>query len=536
MLKTKFISSLDKPFTDESFDNYSAISKITALKGERVSFQLLYTNEKDEVSKSLLICRTELCGSMAKYASIRELKTVAVHKPVGGVFDDNYLRTSPGIYPDLLYPLPEGGHFAAARNILNSHWIDIAIPEDYDEQLIGSTLTVKIYSEDELISENTIDIEVINAVLPPQKLIHTQWFSNESIIAYYNVKNGSAKHYEIMENYLTVAAKNGMNMVMLPVFDLANIKKNGGKYYFSFSKLNRFIEMCDRIGIEYLEIPHFFMPGKVDKAAAITYTENGELKSFGESASTDPEYISFLRAFLKAFISYMKKRGDDKRCYFHIADEPSLECIDMFRKAKESVADLLEGYNVVDAIFDIEFWEQGLVTTPVPVTSHIAPFLDAKVENLWTYYCMGPQIEYSNRFVSQKGACTRSIGMQMYKFGIKGFLHWALNYYYGGDTPGLVNPYVELSGKNWVPAGDSFSVYPAPDGTCYESIRLLILHDAFQDIRAMDLCESLYSHDEVVCAIEEELGAKLEFSVCAKSTEQMDRIRDRINRMIKGKV
>ena len=120
MLKTKFISSLDKPFTDESFDNYSAISKITALKGERVSFQLLYTNEKDEVSKSLLICRTELCGSMAKYAAIRELKSVAVHKPVGGVFDDNYLRTSPGIYPDLLYPLPEGGHFAAARPALTA--------------------------------------------------------------------------------------------------------------------------------------------------------------------------------------------------------------------------------------------------------------------------------------------------------------------------------------------------------------------------------------------------------------------------------
>lgn len=536
MIKTKFILSLEKPFTDESFDNYSSISQITALKGERISVQLLYTNEKGEDDKFLLICHAELSGNMAKYASMREVKSVAVHKPVGGEIDDNYLRTKPGIYPDLLYPLPEGGHFAAARNILNSHWIDIAIPEDYDESL-DSTLTVKIYSDDnKLIAENTINIEIINAVLPPQKLIHTQWLSNESLTAYYNIKNGSARHYEIMENYLSVAVKNGMNMVMLPVFDLANIKKSGSRYYFSFSKLNRFIEMCDKLGIKYLEIPHLFMPGKVDKAVSIPYTENGELKNFSETASTDPEYISFLRAFLKAFISYMKKRGDDKRCYFHIADEPSLECIDTFRKAKESVADLLEGYNVIDAIFDIEFWEQGLVTTPVPVTSHIDPFLNAKVENLWTYYCTGPQSKYSNRFISQKGACTRSIGMQMYKFGLKGLLHWALNYYYGGDTPGLVNPYVELSGKNWVPAGDTCSVYPAPDGTCYESMRLLMLHDAIQDIRAMELCEELYSHEEVVNAIEEELGTTLEFSVCAKSSEQMNRIRERINQMIKEKV
>ena len=100
----------------------------------------------------------------------------------------------------------------------------------------------------------------------------------------------------------------------------------------------------------------------------------------------------------------------------------------------------------------------------------------------------------------------------------------------------MVHPYVELSGKNWVPAGDTFSVYPAPDGTAYESVRLLLFHDAIQDIRAMELCETLYSHAEVVAAIEEELGTELRFSVCAKSTEQMLRIRRRINDMIKARI
>ena len=57
-----------------------------------------------------------------------------------------------------------------------------------------------------------------------------------------------------------------------------------------------------------------------------------------------------------------------------------------------------------------------------------------------------------------------------------------------------------------------------------------------QDIRAMELCETLYSHDEVVRAIEEELGCELRFSVCAKSTEVMGAIRERINQMIKARL
>lgn len=536
MIKTKIIASLDKVFCDETFEAFEELSDLTALKGERISVQLLYTYERDEENRSFVVYHAKLCGNLAQYATIREVKSVAVHKPVGIKFDDNYLRTTPGIYPDLLYPLPESGHFAAAEKILNTLWIDIRIPQEYAVCSEAGELTVQIYRKDTQVTENSIKLEVLDAVLPPQKLIYTQWYSDSSVLGYYGVQKGSRRHYEIMANYLTTAARNGMNMVMLPVFNLANIQKNGERYRFSFAGLGKFIQMCNQIGIRYLEIPHLFTPGDLSGAAEIPYTENGVAKTFADTPSTDPEYLHFLRQFLKAFLAYMKRRGDDQRCYFHIADEPSLKYMERFRQLKEAVADILEGYHVIDAIFDIEFWQEGLVTTPVPITDHIDPFLEADVAELWTYYCTGPQTRYSNRFIAQKGACTRSIGMQLYKYGLKGFLHWALNYYYGGDTPGMVHPYVELSGKNWVPAGDTFSVYPAPDGTAYESVRLLLFHDAIQDIRAMELCETLYSHAEVVAAIEEELGTELRFSVCAKSTEQMLRIRRRINDMIKARI
>ena len=43
---------------------------------------------------------------------------------------------------------------------------------------------------------------------------------------------------------------------------------------------------------------------------------------------------------------------------------------------------------------------------------------------------MGPGAGgYSNRFIAMPSYRTRSIGMQMFGYGIKGFLHWGYNFY-----------------------------------------------------------------------------------------------------------
>ena len=41
MIFTKIISALEKPFADEKLDDYAELSRISALRGEAISFQLL---------------------------------------------------------------------------------------------------------------------------------------------------------------------------------------------------------------------------------------------------------------------------------------------------------------------------------------------------------------------------------------------------------------------------------------------------------------------------------------------------------------
>jgi hypothetical protein len=77
-------------------------------------------------------------------------------------------------------------------------------------------------------------------------------------------------------------------------------------------------------------------------------------------------------------------------------------------------------------------------------------------------------------------------------------------------------------------------VYPGLDGSVLESIRLLTLEEALQDVSAFKLCEKLYSKERVIKEIEDILGEEITFERCAHSTEEMLTIRERINALIKA--
>ncbi len=553
MLKTKITSSLEKVFLDNTTEDFPALEKIGALRGERLSFQLVYRFEDAVIDTGCIFLKATLEGALGQYAKIYAVKQLPVTKPVyPDRYDDAYIKTEPGLYPDLLEPMSDEICFKVTENSTDALWIELNIPDD--ENFSGEyPLTLTVFDEKgEKLTENTISVEVIPATLPEQKLIFTQWFYCDCLAQYYKVPVWSKRHFEIIENFAKMAVSLGINTLLTPVFtppldtavggerlttQLVKIKKRGEKYTFSWTLLDKWIDMCDRVGIKNLEISHLFTQWGATHAPKIIAEVDGEEKRiFGwETDAHGEEYRKFIREFLSAFISHMKKRGDDKRCFFHISDEPTEEQLEDYGKSKSIVSDILDGYVIMDALSSYEFFEKGIVKTPIPANDHIKPFIENNVKNLWTYYCCVQCLNVSNRLVAMPSCRNRSIGMQMYKYNIVGFLHWGYNFYCSQYSIKEINPYLELSGEKWVPAGDPFSVYPAKDGTAHPSLRAIVFFDALQDMRAMQLCESLYSHDEVVGAIEEALGFDIEFDKCAKSAAEILRMRETINAMIKAK-
>ena len=557
MLKTKIVSSLTKVYTDTVLEELVPFKKISALKGERISLQLVTQYVKEAGDGKFMerkLYTPRLIGTLSRYATLREVRNVGVEFPtLPDLADEDYERFTPGLYPDLLRPLSYGGKVNARTLFPSAIWIEVEIPEDLKE--IGeSAITVELVN-DEGVTEasETLTVEVINATLPKQELIMTQWFHCDALANYYDLEVWSEKHWKTIENFARVAVKNGINMLLTPTFtppldtqiggerlttQLVEVTVTDGKYSFNFDLLDRWVQMCDRIGVKYFEITHLFTQWGAKHAPKVMATVDGEYKRiFGwDTDACADEYISFLRQFLTEFIAHMKKNGNDKRCYFHISDEPVKDQIESYCKAKASIADIIDGYVTMDALSDYQFFERGVVTTPISNINSIASFIDKGVPNLWAYYCCGECARVSNRFIAMPSARNRSIGMQLYKYDIVGFLQWGYNFFANQNSSDTIDPFTNVSGDSWVPAGDSVSVYPGFRGEALESLRLVVFHDALQDMRAMKLCESLYSKDEVVSAIESVFGKELTFYTCANKAETMLAIREKINEMIKNKV
>lgn len=564
MLLTKIISSQEKVFIDDNFDRFPTCESLCALGGEVLNFQFIYTDSEEQQLPVRPFCEVVVDGELKECVTLRDVRSLPVERPtLPGIVDSNYERMTAGIYPDILTPLRYGGLTIISRSKLRSIWVELKIPENYSGE---STLDFSVFLRScavgdtgeeffagELLAKNSIKITVLPASLPAQKLLHTQWFYPDCLASYYRVEAWSEEHWKIVEAFAKVAAERGRNMLyttlltpalnVLPPYERKNCQLVGvevvdGEYVFNFDNVGRWIEMCDRIGIKYFEISHFYDQHKAEHSAKVYATVMGEQKQIftWDTMADDPEYVRFLRALIKEFLSYMKKRGADKRCFFHIADEPHIDDLEHFNKIKNNISDLLEGYTIMDALSNIEFYNIGAVTEPVPVTSHVMPFIEAGVKDLWVYYACNQVVDYSNCYLAMPSYRTRSIGMQIYKYKIKGFLHWGYNYYNNRASGDAINPYLDLSGEDWVPAGDTFIVYPENDGTPLESIRLMTMEEAMQDIRAMELAEQYYSHSEVVSAMEKALGDEITFERCAHSAEEMLRVREAVNELIRKAV
>ena len=549
MLKVKTVSALEKAFADQKIEEFRELKKISALRGERVAFQILHIDEDSTTNHEL--ATFTYGGELAKYATVRTVMSVPVMLAVYPTTKcDNFLRKAPGMYPDLLIPMHYENSLTVYPNALGAVYVEIDIP---DEGVVGECDFTAEISYAGKTENLTFTVEVIDAKIPENELFVTQWFHCDCLAQYYNVPVWSEEHWRIVEAFVTVAVKNGINLLLTPVFtppldtkiggerltnQLVGITLEGGKYSFDFTLLTRWIEMCDRCGIKYFEIAHFFTQWGAKHAPKIMATVDGEYKKiFGwETDAHGDEYREFLNAFIPALLSFMKARGDDKRCLFHVSDEPTLPNLESYKQSKAMVADMLQGYTVMDALSNYDFYRDGIVTTPIPANNHIAPFIENKTPNLWTYYCCAQYEGVSNRFLAMPGARTRSIGMQMYKYDIVGFLQWGYNFYNNRYSVNPINPYLDQSGDNFVPAGDMYSVYPAESGEAYESLRICTFFDALQDIAAMKLCEKYYNKEEIVDAIERVFGGEIRFDVCARESSQMHAVRECVNEMIKKKV
>ncbi len=558
------VSSLEKVFAD-SRPAPLACKKLTALQGERVSFQVVYTVTDGHNGGQWQHFTLEVEGAPSP-ARLRSVELMPSEYPCWQERDRNYLRTSPGLYPDLL--LPSDGRVLPIPEQFRSVWVDIPLegvrPGTYtvtvsagaDETTMLGNGVPKDGSQ--AVAQNWSDsltLEVIGARLPEQTLLHTEWFHADCLANHYHAEPWSEEHWRIVGNYIRFAGEEcGINMLLTPIFtppldtvvggerttvQLVDVAIENGEYRFDFTKLGRWCGLCREAGIGHLELAHLFTQWGAYATPKIMAEENGEQKRiFGwDVPATSPEYRRFLESFLPALLGYLHGLGYTKeQLHFHISDEPNEDHLDSYLAAKKQAEDLLEGYRVMDALSSYEFYKRGLVKHPVPADDHIQPFIDNGVPGLWTYFCCAQSKDVPNRFFSMPSSRNRVMGVLMYLYDIEGFLHWGYNFYSCKYSLHPVDPYRTTDCEFSFPSGDAFLVYPAEDGTPLSSIRNQVQMEGYYDLRALRLLESMTDRAFVEALIHEGLEGKLTFKKYPIGAEWLLRLRDRVNQEIAKRV
>ncbi|MBQ4592475.1 MAG: DUF4091 domain-containing protein [Clostridia bacterium] len=544
-LQMKLVSSLEKCFLDDAMETKTEKTRFVMFGNEKLSLQVMYRAQVQDEGIANYTCPFRLGGALAPYASVRLVANIPNQYPTYNVSPGGeFLRTEPGLYPDLIRPLPYHDRISLPHNQTHALWVDVRLPEDFAAGTYDLSLTV--LHRNEPIGTVTAEITVLAAKLPAQTLIHTEWFYTDCIANYYHTRAFSNQHWKHIEGFLRTAVENGINMILTPVFtpeldtyvggerlttQLVDIELTGDDTYtFGFEKLHRWIDLCLECGVEYFEIPHFFTQWGAKAAPKIIVKVNGRRqKYFGwHTESTGEKYKNFLAQFIPALVQEFKKRGLYHKCFYHISDEPSLSALDHYRKCKEMVAPYLKGYPIIDALSELEFYTSGAIDKPVPNTRSAHKFHEAGVPGLWTYYCGGGRAGVADRSVSMPTHRTRMLGVQLYYYNIEGFLHWGYNFYNTRHSYSVLDPYANPDGSYFNPAGDCFLVYPGTDGTAWPSLRLNALREAVDDIRALRLYEEKFGREAAEALILEGTDGTFSFTHYPTDPMYLTNLREKI--------
>ena len=502
-----------------------------ALKGQRISYQICLQSEPNYFAKIEVI--SPLKDYVEVFVEKEVYMDVPVNSPEAPKYADEFITLEPGFMPEVLVPVAEQNNIVRVRPKTTVLWINVNVPENIDagkfDICIQASLSTTLSSDvpDSGVISTKMELEVLDVVLPEQKIIYTRWFHTDCIATQHNVEIYSEQHWILIEEYIKRATSVGINMILVPAHtppldtaigttrpcvQLVDIEKKGDTYTFDFTKFKRFVDICKRNGVKYYEMAHLFSQWGAKCAPNIKVTENGKTDyMFGwHVAATDPKYIEFLKQYIQAISDELKKEGIDKYTYFHVSDEPTTPNMAGYETAVNILKPIIGDSKIFDALVHVEFYEKGLVTCPVTSVGSIHDFLPYNIEDQWVYYCDGPIFGYTNSYLTNPSAKIRILGAQIYKYDIKGFLHWGLNFYYCGGSIHLLNPYLTTSSDGIFSSGSAYILYPSSTGA-YNSISGEITFQAMQDTRLLDALAQKYGREKAVELIDKFAERDLRF-------------------------
>lgn len=461
---------------------------LEAARGEKLAFQVAFRTKPSEHAIAVKATASAPDGLTMQvrrvgFVPVPQFNTDTPAEELDGV---GYI---PGYVPDPLFPEAE---IIADGNETNAFWITVTVSKD---TVPGSyPITVTLSSQEE---KTALTAEI---VIHPARAVARRDFAllhllhADALCDWYQVELTQDGFWRIFESYLANCVAHGQDTVYVPLFtppldgvkrptQLLGVHCRNGRYQFDWTLVRRWVETCRRHAITGFEWTHFFTQWGVRNALRV-YQGRGETARLLWPAETEalaPVYRDFLTQFLPRLHRFLQAEKLLDCSLFHLSDEPHTEHYEAYRAAREMLREFAPWMRIGEALSDLNFARSGLVEVTVPITRTVMDFVREGF-NPWVYYCCEPRGYFLNRLLDTPLIKVRMSGWLFYRTRVRGFLHWAMNYWYQNQTTRLIDPFTVSDGLSWPnwAHGDPFVVYPGPEGPL-DSLRWEVFAESMQD-------------------------------------------------------
>lgn len=504
----KICNELVKIDSFTRLDSISSLNKMTVSKNQIASFQIVLE------PKTFSIVNVSDNPALTDKIGASRYRIEVISEYDADLYNVLTLEDENGIeYCDILTHQPFVEH---KGNMPCSVWVDLKINKKESSDVVVNVYHTVSTNDENLVYSDTINVEVLNVEIPCPKdysIYVDLWQHNSNIARYYEVPLWGDSHFEILEKVVQTLSDIGQKSVMIIASEcpwngwgthifskdgsvlyehsIISLKRSkDGKLYADFSYMQRYIDLCNRYGINgdisvygllgVWNLPLF--PSRTTE----NYPETIMVRYYDERDGSY-KYLNQseeIKEYLRLIIDYFKKTGQFSRVRI-AADEPkndekSIKNYDSTITILREIDSEIQFKLAVDKDSVIDKYEDIIsdISTSFPCTTRYYDKLDSSKHRLW-YVCNIP--DKPNTFLKSPLFESRVIGILNSVFGYDGFLRWAY-------TCWTKNPREDIRyATQGLPVGDICLVYPEKNGEIALSLRYKALQRGIEDFEIMNV-------------------------------------------------
>lgn len=425
-----------------------------ALRGGMVTFQIHMWNVSDVVN----ICAQNLDVSFYEQIPIPVEDNPNFEKEI---LLSSRLKKAPFLVNDCLRPWREQ---AEDREGSVGIYAVVAVPQDAAGMLQGE---IRLSC-----GENTVRIPVAitvcDADLPRETLQIVMGYSPYNAAKWHGLLKQPDLADEMDTKYLQMLRRQHQTRLHIDPPEITDVSP--GKYAFDFTNFNRRVHKGLAVGFT-----GFHISGVGFRRA----WDSPVIGIRGMDALSYEAYV-YLYQYLGALRENLRENGwlDRDMFFIGIADEPNEINALPYRAVCGMVRRIIPEIKIFDACSGAPIY--GALDVWVPRSDEYEKnqaIFDSYKEmgdQVWHYVCLYPRDDgYINRFMDIPLLATRYLYWGNYKYGLTGYLHWAVNVYENDVDPFTAScpRHVNAGSASILPAGDDKLVYPG-EGEPWMSMRL----------------------------------------------------------------